>query len=109
MQIVSTSNHILTQMLQIFILISNIFESTLGGKVSLNCPKTGYVANIEFKCKPFFTSDVNKVKTNRPHEKIFNVLEKQKFKTLCRRRNMNVPIIMLKNNYILPHRIYIIF
>ena len=75
MQIVSTSNHILTQMLQIFILISNIFESTLGGKVSLNCPKTGYVANIEFKCKPFFTSDVNKVKTNRPHEKILMSLK----------------------------------
>ena len=34
----------------------------LGGKVNIQCPKTGYVANIEFKCKPFFSSDVNKVK-----------------------------------------------
>ncbi len=33
----------------------------LGGKVNIQCPKTGYVANIEFKCKPFFSSDVNKV------------------------------------------------
>ena len=33
----------------------------LGGKVSINCPQTGYVANIEFKCKQFFSSDVNKV------------------------------------------------
>ncbi len=33
----------------------------LGGKVSIQCPKTGYVANIEFKCKQFFSSDVNKV------------------------------------------------
>ena len=35
----------------------------LGGKVSVNCPQTGYMANIEFKCKQFFSSDVNKVKT----------------------------------------------
>lgn len=33
----------------------------LGGKVSINCPQTGYVSNIEFKCKQFFSSDVNKV------------------------------------------------
>lgn len=33
----------------------------LGGKVSINCPQTGYIANIEFKCKQFFSSDVNKV------------------------------------------------
>ena len=33
----------------------------LGGKVSINCPQTGYSANIEFKCKQFFSSDVNKV------------------------------------------------
>jgi hypothetical protein len=33
----------------------------LGGKVNIQCPKTGYVANIEFKCKPFFSSEVNKV------------------------------------------------
>lgn len=33
----------------------------LGGKVNINCPQTGYVANIEFKCKQFFSSDVNKV------------------------------------------------
>ena len=35
----------------------------LGGKVSVNCPQTGYAANIEFKCKQFFSSDVNKVWT----------------------------------------------
>ena len=35
----------------------------LGGKVNIQCPKTGYVANIEFKCKPFFSSEVNKVRT----------------------------------------------
>ena len=34
----------------------------LGGKVSINCPQTGYIANIEFKCKQFFSSDVNKVR-----------------------------------------------
>jgi oxysterol-binding protein-related protein 9/10/11 len=34
----------------------------LGGKVNIQCPKTGYVANIEFKCKPFFSSEVNKVR-----------------------------------------------
>ncbi|TRY74648.1 hypothetical protein TCAL_01622 [Tigriopus californicus] len=33
----------------------------LGGKVSLICPATGYSANIEFKCKQFFSSDVNKI------------------------------------------------
>ena len=33
----------------------------LGGKVTLTCPKTGYNANVEFKCKQFFSSDVNKV------------------------------------------------
>ena len=33
----------------------------LGGKVQITCPKTQYVANIEFKCKQFFSSDVNKV------------------------------------------------
>jgi len=33
----------------------------LGGKVNIQCPKTGYMANIEFKCKPFFSSEVNKV------------------------------------------------
>ncbi len=43
----------------------------LGGKVSITCPKTNYVANIEFKCKQFFSSDVNKVRertqfTNSP-------------------------------------------
>jgi hypothetical protein len=34
----------------------------LGGKVSITCPQTKYVANIEFKCKQFFSSDVNKVR-----------------------------------------------
>ena len=34
----------------------------LGGKVSINCPQTNYVANIEFKCKQFFSSEVNKVR-----------------------------------------------
>jgi len=34
----------------------------LGGKVNIQCPKTGYIANIEFKCKPFFSSEVNKVR-----------------------------------------------
>jgi len=33
----------------------------LGGKVDLGCEKTGYSAVIEFKCKQFFSSDVNKV------------------------------------------------
>merc|ERR1711962_1936013 len=33
----------------------------LGGKVSINCPQTNYVANIEFKCKQFFSAEVNKV------------------------------------------------
>ena len=33
----------------------------LGGKVTLTCPNTNYLANIEFKCKQFFSSDVNKV------------------------------------------------
>jgi len=33
----------------------------LGGKVSITCPQTNYHANIEFKCKQFFSSDVNKV------------------------------------------------
>ena len=34
----------------------------LGGKIAITCPKTNYVANIEFKCKQFFSSDVNKVR-----------------------------------------------
>ena len=34
----------------------------LGGKVSITCPQTNYHANIEFKCKQFFSSDVNKVR-----------------------------------------------
>ena len=33
----------------------------LGGKVSIQCPQTGYVSQVEFKCKQFFSSDVNKV------------------------------------------------
>ena len=33
----------------------------LGGKCSIKCIQTGYEANIEFKCKQFFSSDVNKV------------------------------------------------
>jgi len=33
----------------------------LGGKISINCPQTNYTAQIEFKCKQFFSSDVNKV------------------------------------------------
>eukprot|EP00096_Caligus_rogercresseyi_P004302 TRINITY_DN18515_c0_g1_i1.p1 TRINITY_DN18515_c0_g1~~TRINITY_DN18515_c0_g1_i1.p1 ORF type:complete len:730 (-),score=209.52 TRINITY_DN18515_c0_g1_i1:163-2292(-) len=33
----------------------------LGGKVSITCVQTNYTANIDFKCKPFFSSDVNKV------------------------------------------------
>ncbi len=43
----------------------------LGGKVSITCPKTNYLANIEFKCKQFFSSDVNKVTAEviSPHEK----------------------------------------
>lgn len=36
----------------------------LGGKVCLTCPQTGYSANIEFKCKQFFSSDVNKVRND---------------------------------------------
>ena len=35
----------------------------LGGKASIQCPETGYSASVEFKCKPFFGSDVNKVKS----------------------------------------------
>ena len=34
----------------------------LGGKCEIKCAKTGYYAAIEFKCKPFFTSDCNKVR-----------------------------------------------
>ncbi len=41
----------------------------LGGKLSITCPKTNYLANIEFKCKQFFSSDVNKV---RPWPKLRN-------------------------------------
>jgi len=33
----------------------------LGGKININCPQTNYTAQIEFKCKQFFSSDVNKV------------------------------------------------
>lgn len=33
----------------------------LGGKVSITCVKTNYSAVIDFKCKQFFSSDVNKV------------------------------------------------
>ena len=33
----------------------------LGGKCEIQCLKTGYSANLEFKCKPFFSSDINKV------------------------------------------------
>ena len=35
----------------------------LGGKININCPQTNYTAQIEFKCKQFFSSDVNKVFT----------------------------------------------
>ena len=38
----------------------------LGGKVSITCPQTNYHANIEFKCKQFFSSDVNKVSWDQP-------------------------------------------
>ena len=34
----------------------------LGGKCEIQCSKTGYSAALEFKCKPFFSSDMNKVK-----------------------------------------------
>lgn len=34
----------------------------LGGKVGIQCAKTGYSATIEFKCKQFFSSDCNKVR-----------------------------------------------
>ena len=40
----------------------------LGGKVTLTCPNTNYLANIEFKCKQFFSSDVNKVSQNEEIE-----------------------------------------
>lgn len=33
----------------------------LGGTTKISCPQTGYSANIEFKRKPFFGSDQNKV------------------------------------------------
>ena len=33
----------------------------LGGKCIIQCAKTGYSATLEFKCKQFFSSDVNKV------------------------------------------------
>jgi len=33
----------------------------LGGKVSITCPQTGYRAEVEFKCKQFFSSECNKV------------------------------------------------
>ena len=34
----------------------------LGGKCEIQCVKTGYSASLEFKCKPFFSSEMNKVK-----------------------------------------------
>ena len=37
----------------------------LGGKCEIQCSKTGYSAALEFKCKPFFSSDMNKVKEYR--------------------------------------------
>ena len=36
----------------------------LGGKVEIGCAKTGYTATIEFKCKQFFSSDCNKVRSS---------------------------------------------
>jgi len=33
----------------------------LGGKVTIQCPTTNYSANVDFKCKQFFSSDVNKI------------------------------------------------
>lgn len=33
----------------------------LGGKVTITCSKTRYVANIEFKCKQFFSKETNLV------------------------------------------------
>ena len=38
----------------------------LGGKVEIGCAKTGYTATIEFKCKQFFSSDCNKVRSPLP-------------------------------------------
>ena len=34
----------------------------LGGKVQINCSKTRYTANIEFKCKQFFSKETNLVR-----------------------------------------------
>jgi len=33
----------------------------LGGKCEITCPQTGYRADVEFKCKPFWSNDVNKI------------------------------------------------
>jgi len=33
----------------------------LGGKCDISCPQTGYRAEVEFKCKQFFSSEQNKV------------------------------------------------
>merc|ERR1712223_1105541 len=41
--------------------ILNIPWIELGGKCEINCFKTGYSASLEFKCKPFFSSEMNKV------------------------------------------------
>ena len=41
--------------------ILNVPWIELGGKCEIQCSKTGYSATLEFKCKPFFSSDMNKV------------------------------------------------
>lgn len=33
----------------------------LGGKCEITCPQTGYRADIEFKCKPFWSNEMNKI------------------------------------------------
>ena len=61
----------MNSVLILVIILLNSFRSILtvpwielGGKVTIACPKTNYSANIEFKCKQFFSSDVNKVSAN---------------------------------------------
>lgn len=43
----------------------------LGGKTSITCAKTGYMANIEFKTKPFYggKKDVVRAEVFEPNEK----------------------------------------
>ncbi|CAL8088465.1 unnamed protein product [Calicophoron daubneyi] len=43
----------------------------LGGKTSIICPKSGYVANVEFKTKPFYNGkrDLIKAEVLAPNEK----------------------------------------